>query len=79
MQYKPKSVAALHIALGGLPDKMRLQVDSDIRLSAKTVGQLRKVKVWPEDLVITTPQQRQPKSVVTVSKASTGTRYPPKR
>jgi len=54
-------------------------VDSDIRLSAKTVGQLRKVKVWPEDLVITTPQQRQPKSVVTVSKASTGTRYPPKR
>jgi translation initiation factor IF-1 len=79
MQYKPKSIAALHVALGGLPDKMRVQVDSDIRLSAKTVGQLRKVKVWPEDLVITTPQQRQPKSVVKVSKASTGTRYPPKR
>ena len=79
MQYKPKSVAALNIALGGFPDKMRVQVDSDIRLSAKTVGQLRKVKVWPEGLVITTPQQRQPESVVKVSKASTGTRYPPKR
>ena len=79
MKYKPKSVAALHIALGGLPDRMRVQVDSEIRLSAKTVGELRKVKAWPEDLVITTPQQRQPESAVKVSKASTGTRYPPKR
>ena len=24
MRYKPKSVAALHIALGGLPDNMRV-------------------------------------------------------
>jgi len=79
MKYKPKSVAALHIALGGLPDRMRVQIDSDIPLSAKTVGELRRVKAWPEDLVITTPQQRQPESVVKVSTASTGTRYPPKR
>jgi hypothetical protein len=28
MKYKPKSIAALHIALGGLPDKMRVQTDS---------------------------------------------------
>jgi len=69
MQYKPKSVAALHIALGGLPDKMRVQVDSDVQVSAKTVGQLRKVKAWPEDLVITTPQQRQPKRPMTNEKA----------
>jgi len=79
MQYKPKSVAALHIALGGLPDRMRVQIDPDIRLSAKTVRELRKVKAWPEDLIVTTPQQRQPESVVKVSKASTGTRYPPRR
>jgi hypothetical protein len=25
MRYKPKSVAALQIALGGLPDKMRVE------------------------------------------------------
>jgi hypothetical protein len=25
MRYKPKSTAALHIALGGLPDKMRVE------------------------------------------------------
>jgi hypothetical protein len=44
MKYKPKSVAALHIALGGLPDKMRVQTDRDIGVSAKTVGQLREGK-----------------------------------
>ena len=43
MRYKPKSIAALHIALGGLPDKMRVEVDRDIGISAKTVGKLRKV------------------------------------
>jgi hypothetical protein len=26
MRYKPKSIAALHIALGGLPDEMRVEV-----------------------------------------------------
>ena len=54
MKYKPKSVAALHIALGSLPDKMRVQVDPDIRVSAKTVGELRKVTAWPDNLVIAT-------------------------
>jgi hypothetical protein len=54
MKYKPKSIAALHIALGGLPDKMRVQTDPGIRLSAKTVGELRKVTAWPNDLVIAT-------------------------
>jgi hypothetical protein len=38
MKYRPKSIAALQIALGGLPDKMRVQADPDIRVSAKTVG-----------------------------------------
>ena len=46
MRYKPKSIAALQLALGGLPDRMRVEVDSDIKISAKTVGELRKVSVW---------------------------------
>ena len=50
MRYKPKSTAALQIALGGLPDKMRVEVDRNIGVSAKTVGQLRKVTAWPENL-----------------------------
>ena len=43
MRYKAKNIAALHIVLSGLPDKMRFQVDPDIGVSAKTVGELRKV------------------------------------
>ena len=78
MRYKPKSVAALHIALGGLPGKMRVEVDPEIGVSARTVGELRKMTAWPENLVITTPQERHPESAVKVSRASVATRVSPK-
>jgi hypothetical protein len=79
MRYKPKSIAALHIALGGLPVKMRVEVDPDIGVSAKTVGELRKVTAWSETLVIVTPAERYPESAVKVSKASVATRFSPKQ
>ena len=79
MQYKPKSIGALHIALGGLPGHMRIEVDPSIAVSAKTVGELRKITSWPENLVITTPRERHSESVVKVSKASVATHYPPRR
>jgi hypothetical protein len=66
-RYKCKSIAALQIALGGLPDKMRVEVD-----------QLRKMTAWAENLAITTPQERHPESAVKVSKASVATRVSPK-
>jgi hypothetical protein len=78
MRYKPKSIAALHIALGGLPDKMRVEADPGTGVSARTVGALRKMTAWPENLAITTPQQRDPASVVKVSKANVATRTAPK-
>jgi hypothetical protein len=78
MYYKPKSVAALHIALAGLPDRMRVEADPGVGVSAKTVGELRKVTTWSENLVITTPQDRYPESAVKVSKASGPTRTSPK-
>jgi hypothetical protein len=78
MHYKPKSVAALHIALAGLPDKMRVEVDPDVRVSAKTVGELRNVTAWPDNCAIATPQDRDPESAVKVSKASHATRVSPK-
>jgi hypothetical protein len=78
MRYKPKSTAALHIALGGLPDKMRVESDAGVGVSAKTVGELRKVTEWPENLVIATPQERYPDSAVKVSKVSVATRVSPK-
>ena len=78
MRYKPKSTAALHIALGGLPDKMRVEADRDIGISAKSVGELRKATAWPENLAITIPEERDPESAVKVSKASVATRTSPK-
>ena len=78
MRYKPKSIAALQLALGRLPAQMRVEVDSDIEISAKTVRDLRKVTVWPENLAITTPQERYPESAIKVSKASVATRVTPK-
>jgi hypothetical protein len=77
-RYKRKSIAALQIALGGLPDKMRVEVDPNIRVSAETVGELRKLTAWAENLAITTPQERHAESAVKVSKASVATRVSPK-
>ena len=78
MRYKPKSVDAVQIAVGGLPSKMRVEADPDIGVSAKTVGELCKVTAWPENLVITTPAEPNPDSAVRVSKASHATRVAPK-
>ena len=79
MRYKPKTVAALQIALGGLPDAMQVQADRDLGVSAKTVGELRSVTAWPENLVITTPQERYPESVIRVTRVSIATRVSPKQ
>jgi hypothetical protein len=76
MRYKPKSIAALQVALGGLPDAMHVEADRGV--SAKTVGELRKVAAWPDNLVITTPQARYPESAIKVSKTSIATRVTPK-
>jgi len=78
MQYKAKNVAALQVALGGLPDRMHVKADREIGISAKTVGELRKVTAWPENLVITTPQERSSESAIHVSKATHAARVTPK-
>jgi hypothetical protein len=78
MRYKPKSSAALRIAVGGLPKGMRVEVDPDVKVSAKTVGELREVAAWPENLAVTVPPEREPHGVVRVTKANTATRTSPK-
>ena len=70
MYFKPRSVAALHIALAGLPDQMRVEADPGVRVSAKTVGELRNVAAWPDNCVVVTPQQRDSEHAVKLSKAS---------
>jgi hypothetical protein len=42
MQYKPKSIIALQVTLGGLPDAMHVEADKGLGVPAKTVGELRK-------------------------------------
>jgi hypothetical protein len=79
VRFKPKSIGALHLTVGGLPDKMRVEVDPDIGVSAKTVGELRKLAAWPENLAVTTPQDHNPENAVKVSKATVATRTSPKQ
>ena len=71
MRYKPKNIAALQLALGGLPHQMRVNADPATGVSAKTVGELRNATIWPENLAITTPLDRLPTSAVMVSKVAT--------
>ena len=78
MRYKAKSITALQLALGSLPDKMRVEVDQEIEVSAKTVGDLRKATAWPETLAVTTPQERHAERAVKVSKVNVATRTAPK-
>jgi hypothetical protein len=78
MRYKPKNVTALHIALAGLPDEMRVAVDPDIGMAVGTVGNLRKLTAWPDNLAVNTPLERYPESTVKVSKASGPGRVLPK-
>ena len=78
MRYKVKSIAALDIILDGLPDKTRVEVDRGIGVSAKSVGDLRKLTTWPGNLAILTPRERHPESVVRVSKANVAGRVSPK-
>ena len=74
MRYRPKNIAALHVALGGLPEKMRVDVEADLGALPKTVGELRKLTSWPENVVVTTPQERHSDTTVRVSRASAPTR-----
>ena len=78
MRYKPRNIGALHIALGGLPDKMRVEADPDVGVSAKNVGELRNLAAWPENLAVTTPRDHDPENTVKVSKATVATRTSPK-
>jgi len=78
-RYKCKNIAALDLALSGLPAKMRVKADVGTGVSAKTVGELRKMTMWSENLVITTPQERDLESTVKISKATVATRTSPKQ
>lgn len=78
MRYKPKSTAALQIALGGLPDRMRVEAEPGLGVSAKTVGELRRTAAWPGNLAIAVPPQLDPEATVKIGRANAATRVTPK-
>jgi hypothetical protein len=78
MHYKVKSVVSLQTLLGGFPDRTRVEADPDVGVSARTVGELRRLKAWPEHLAITTPPERRPDDIIKVTKCSVSTRTAPK-
>jgi hypothetical protein len=78
MRYKPRSIAALQIALGGFPDAMRVEAERGVDVPAKTVGELRKMTIWPQNLAIITPQDRYPEDTIKVGRASGPKRVSPK-
>jgi len=78
MRYKAKSIVALQTLLGGWSDKTRVEVDPEVAVSARTVGELRRVSVWPHNLAVTTPPDHHSESIIKVSKASGAKRVSPK-
>ena len=50
MHYKPKSIGALHIALGGLPGHMRIEVEAGLPCLQKPLAnsgrRRRGPKIW---------------------------------
>jgi hypothetical protein len=55
MRYKAKSLAALQLALGSLPNEMQVEVDPEIDVSAKTVGDPSQGGGMACDLAVITP------------------------
>jgi len=78
MRYKAKNSAALQLALGNLPDKMPVEVEADIGVSARPFGDLRNVTTWPANSAVITPLGSDPDRIVRVSKVNTATRVSPK-
>jgi len=79
MRCRVKNKAALELVLGDLPDRTPVEVDPPIKLSAKTVGELRKVPALPEVVVVTTPRQGYAERPVVISKPTGATRTSPKQ
>jgi hypothetical protein len=66
----PANIHELRLALAGLPKDMKVIGHSETGVSEKTVDELRARTTWPPGLVVTTPRELHPKSVVKISKAT---------
>jgi hypothetical protein len=64
----PANIHELRLALAGLPNDMKVIADPQTGVFEKTVAELLARTTWPPGLVVTTPRELHPKSVVKISK-----------
>ena len=71
MRYAPQTIQDLRTCRG-YPPYMKVEVERDVPVLAKTVADLRSLSTWPPGLVLNFPQpgDRYPASVVVVELAS---------
>jgi hypothetical protein len=72
MRYVPRNLGDLHSVLNRrLPDEMPVDASGETGISAKPVGELRRLSSWPAALVVETPHDPgRPESIVKISIAS---------
>ena len=66
----PANVYELRLALAGLPQDMKVLAEPETGVSESTVEELHARTTWLQDLVITSPRNLNPKSVVKIAKAT---------
>jgi hypothetical protein len=72
MRYLPRNLGDLHSVLNRrLSDEMSVEASEETGISAKSVGELRRLSSWPRGLVVETPRDpSRPESIVKISIAS---------
>ena len=71
MRYAANTIEEMQKLLLGYRDNMRVEVESDVTVTAKTVADLRALPTWPEGLVLDIHVDLDPRlSVVRVERAS---------
>jgi hypothetical protein len=71
MRHPANTIGEMKKALLGYRDNMRVEIETDVPLSAKTVADLRSLSTWPDGLVLDIHVDLDPRlSVVRVERAS---------
>jgi len=53
--YRPETAIDLRALICDLPNDMQVVASGDTGLTVSTVGELRKLNVWPKELIILSP------------------------
>jgi hypothetical protein len=68
--YRPETAIDLRTLIRDLPDDMQVVASGDSGLTVSTVGELRKLKVWPKELIIVNPRFAERSGMLKVERAA---------